>query len=166
MDRLFRSYLPSEARIRSWLGDHPVFRWVLARAGFLSFHRKALGRGVAVGLFIGLTPTVGVQSLLMIVGCVLFRASFPAAFLISWISNPLTAAPLYFGFNRVGEAVFGHLLAPLLPGDGLAGQAAMQTIYMGLGSLLIAIPASLAGYGLFLGAWRYSVIRRRRRGHQ
>lgn len=164
MHRLFRSYLPSESRIRDWLGDHPVFKWVLARTGFLSLHRKALGRGVGVGLFIGLTPTVGVQSVLMIIGCVIFRASFPAAFVVSWISNPLTAAPLYWAFNRTGQAVFGHLISPLLPGEDLASKAVIQTIYMGLGSLLIAIPVALGGYGLFLGAWRYSVIRRRR-GH-
>ncbi|MFB6259926.1 MAG: DUF2062 domain-containing protein, partial [Thiohalorhabdaceae bacterium] len=103
-----------------------------------------------MGLLVGLTPTVGVQTILMIILCVLIRASFPAAFLVSWVSNPLTAPALYFAFNRLGEAVFGQMLAPLLPADGLADEATRQTVYLALGSGLIALPAALLGYGLFL----------------
>ena len=144
-------------------GDHPLVARLLARSGFLGLHRRVLARGVAVGLLVGLTPTVGAQTVLMVALCVLLRASFPAAFLVSWVSNPLTAPALYFAFNRVGEAVFGQLLAPLLPATGLAGEAVRQTVYLAVGSALIAVPASLLGYALFLTAWRYSVLHRRRR---
>ena len=161
MHRIFRRHLPTEASVRQWLGDHPLAARILARSGFLSIHRRALARGVAVGLLVGLTPTVGVQTILMIVLCVLIRASFPAAFLVSWVSNPLTAPALYFAFNRLGEAVFGQMLAPLLPADGLMGEATRHTLFLALGSGLIALPAALLGYGLFLAGWRYSVVSRR-----
>ncbi|MFB6261770.1 MAG: hypothetical protein ABEJ96_04245, partial [Thiohalorhabdaceae bacterium] len=59
---MFRRHLPSEARIRGWLGDHPLARAILARSGFLGLHRRALARGVAVGLLVGLTPTVGIRA--------------------------------------------------------------------------------------------------------
>ena len=163
MHRFFRRSLPSEQRIRSWLGDHPIVARILRRSGFLALHRRALARGVAVGLLVGLTPTVGIQTVLMVILCVAFRASFPAAFLVSWVSNPFTAPALYFAFNRLGEAVFGQLLAPLLPATDLADEAARQTVYLALGSALIAIPAATLGYFLFLWGWRYSVLRHRRR---
>ena len=158
-----RRLLPSEARVRGLLGSHPVVARLLARSGFLSLHRRALARGVAVGLLVGLTPTVGVQTVILVALCVLLRASFPAAFLVSWVSNPFTAPGLYFTFNRVGKAVFGELLAPLLPATGLAGEAVRQTLYLALGSTLIALPAAVAGYAAFLAAWRLSVLSSRKR---
>ncbi|MEF8982939.1 DUF2062 domain-containing protein [Thiohalorhabdus sp.] len=161
MHRVFRRHLPTEATVRQWLGDHPLVARILARSGFLSIHRRALARGVAVGLLVGLTPTVGVQTILMILLCVWIRASFPAAFLVSWVSNPLTAPALYFAFNRLGEAVFGRMLAPLLPTEGLVDEATRQTLYLALGSGLIALPVALLGYGLFLAGWRYSVVSHR-----
>ncbi len=162
MRRLFRKSLPSEAQIRDWLGDHPLIARILSRSGFLGLHRRELARGVAVGLLVGLTPTVGMQTIPMILLCVILRASFPAAFLVSWISNPLTAPALYFAFNRLGGAVFGGDLGALPPTTNLAGEVARQTLYLVLGSALVAIPAALLGYGLFLAAWRYSVINQRR----
>ncbi|HKJ89274.1 MAG TPA: DUF2062 domain-containing protein [Gammaproteobacteria bacterium] len=158
MHRFFRRNLPTERWVRSWLGKHPLVSRFLARSGFFGMQRRTLARGVGVGLFIGLTPTVGFQIPLLAALCVTLRASFPAAFLVSWISNPLTAAPLYYVFNRVGEAVFGELVRTVLAAPGMAEQAAAQTLYLVLGSLVIAAPASLLGYFLFLGAWRISVL--------
>lgn len=160
MHRFFRRNLPSESLVRAWLGKHQLMRRLLARAGFFGLHRRTLARGVGVGLFIGFTPTVGFQVPLMALLCVALQASFPAAFLASLVSNPLTAAPLYFAFNRTGEAVFGEWFGAWLPLPGMAGKAAIHTLYMVLGSLVIAIPASLLGYALFLGAWRLSVLSR------
>ncbi|WP_373655355.1 DUF2062 domain-containing protein [Thiohalorhabdus methylotrophus] len=146
--------------MRAWLGNHPLISRFLARSGFFGLHRRTLARGVGVGLFVGLTPTVGIQIFLMAVICLLLRASFPAAFLVSWVSNPLTAPALYFAFNRLGEAVFGDLVRATLTASGMAGKAAMHTAYVGLGSLLIAVPTALLGYTLFLGTWRLSVLRK------
>ncbi|MFB6261771.1 MAG: DUF2062 domain-containing protein, partial [Thiohalorhabdaceae bacterium] len=106
------------------------------------------------------------QTVLMITLCLILRASFPAAFLVSWVSNPLTAPVLYFAFNRLGEAVFGHLVSPLLPTAGLLDEAARQTLYLALGSALVALPGAVLGYWLFLAGWRHSVLSRRRAAHR
>jgi hypothetical protein len=169
MHRFFRRNLPTEARLRAWTGERPWVKRMFSQSGFLGLQRRTLARGVGVGLFVGLTPTVGFQTLLMICLCVFLRASFPAAFLVSWISNPFTVGPLYFAFNRLGEALFGDLLRGSLALLGIGSKAAEHTVYLVLGSLLIALPAALGGYWLFLGAWRLSVLRRwrsRGRGSQ
>ena len=160
MHRFFRRNLPNEARLRAWTGEHPWIRRMFSRSGFLGLQRRTLARGVAVGMFVGLTPTVGFQTLLMVGLCVLLRASFPAAFLVSWISNPFTAGILYFAFHRVGEALFGDLIGGSLSWFGVGSKAAEHTVYLGLGSLMIALSVSLLGYGMFLWAWRFSVLRR------
>ena len=65
-------------------------------------HSKAMG--VAVGMFIGMTPTVGIQMLIvLLVAAVtsrLFYFNRVAAILTVYISNPLTMLPIYW-FNYV-----------------------------------------------------------------
>lgn len=153
------------ARARQWLEAHPRVAHGLERTGCLGMNRRVLARGVAVGLFVALTPTFGFQTALMLAACVAARASFPAAFIVSWVSNPLTVAPLYFAFNAVGDAVFGGPVRAALDPGGLLGEATQETIFIGLGSLLIAIPAAIAGYGLFLWVWRLLAWRRWRARH-
>ncbi|MDZ7748415.1 MAG: DUF2062 domain-containing protein [Halofilum sp. (in: g-proteobacteria)] len=150
------------ARARAWLARHPLIERVLRRSGCLSVHRRALARGVAVGLFVGLTPTVGLQTVLMLVACIALRANFPAAFLASWVSNPLTMGPLYLAYALIGEAVFGGLVRSLFELTHILAEALLQAIYLALGSLLIAVPAAALGYVLALAAHRYVALRRLR----
>lgn len=145
---------------QEWLDAHPRVARGLARTGCLGMHRRALARGVAVGLFVALTPTFGFQTALMVAGCVIVRGNFPAAFLVSWVSNPVTIGPLYFAFNRLGEAIFGEVIRSAVHLSGLLAEAMLETIFVGLGSLLIAIPGAAAGYALFLWSWQLLAWRR------
>ena len=158
-----RSHLPSRERAHAWLRRHPWIEQALERTGCLHVHRRTVARGVAIGLFVGLTPTVGVQTVLMLIGCIAVRGNFPAAFLVSWVSNPITLGPLYFAFNELGETVFGGVLGPEITISGRAGEAAVGLIYLLLGSLLIAGPFALAGYFAAIWIGRLLVVRRRRR---
>ncbi len=150
---------------REWLRRYPRVQRLLEATGCLKGGAEAMARGVAVGLFIGLTPTVGFQTPLMILGCLLTRGNFLTAFMVSWVSNPFTMGPLYWGFHAVGQGMFGIL--PLQPGEASAwvlrgpGDEMLFTV---VGSLLVALPAALIGY---LVSHRLSVVlaaRRRRRG--
>lgn len=154
-----------QVQAREWLDAHPRIARGLARTGCLGMHRRVLARGVAVGLFVALTPTFGFQTALMIAGCVLLRASFPAAFLVSWVSNPVTVGPLYLAFNALGEAIFGRVIRSALQLDGVLGEATFETLFLALGSLLIAVPVAIAGYGLFLWGWQLLAWRRWRARH-
>lgn len=162
MLRFLQSRLPSRDQAHAWLERHPWIAGALERTGCLHVHRRTLARGVAVGVFVGLTPTVGVQTLLMLIGCIAIRGNFPAAFLVSWVSNPVTLGPLYFAFNGLGEAVFGGIIGPEITISDRADEAAVGLIYLILGSLLIAGPLALAAYVVFIWSWRLLVIRRRR----
>jgi len=161
MQKTLKKWLPSEAKLRRMGGGRPM-RWLTARKGVWSLHRRALAGGIALGLFIGLTPTVGFQTPLILAGALLFRANFPAAFLALWVSNPLTTPLLYWGFNRLGAALFAddfpvEAVAHLAPYLQMAIQ---QSTYLWLGSLLLAVPGAILGYTAFIGAWRYATVRR------
>lgn len=76
--------------------------------------------GFAVGLFVALTPTVGIQMALGAFIAHLFRANRALPVALAWISNPLTMGPLYYFNYRVG------LL--FLPGDETAGREFIDSI--------------------------------------
>jgi len=164
--RLLPNRLQVRGGAREWLARHPRVEAFLRRTGCLSVHRRALARGIAVGLFIGLTPTVGIQTVLMLGACLLLRANFPAAFVISWVSNPLTMGPLYVAYGVIGETLLGswvtYAIVSLFELTWTVASAVMHVAYVGLGSLLVAVPAALAGYLISLGLHRYAALRRLR----
>ena len=123
--------------------------------------RPVVARGLAIGLFVALTPTLGVQTVLMLLLCVLLRGNFIAAFAVSWISNPFTFAPLYLTYYLVGELVVERLFDPLSPLlNGSLPTGTLEAVCLGLGSLLVAVPAAVAGFLLYHAGARLLASRR------
>jgi uncharacterized protein len=67
----------------------------------------SIALGVALGIFITLTPTVGVQMLLVFVIGTLIKANRIIALILCWLSNPLTVPPLYYGYYYLGAKLLG-----------------------------------------------------------
>lgn len=153
----------------AWLSRHPRLRDSLQAAGSLKGGPEMIARGVAIGLFIGLTPTVGVQTVLMIAVCLLLSANFPIAFATSFIANPFTIAPLYWGYHELGEAVVESLPGfDSVPEAGMLGGVGDEIMFTGIGSLLIATPVAIGAYlltHLLLVAYSHRRQRPRRSGH-
>jgi len=123
----------------------------LRRSGSLTFKREPIARGIGIGLLVGLTPTVGFQTILMLAGCLLVRGNFPAAFAISWVSNPLTLPPMIYAYHELGEWLFGSWVAARFESNELIDEALIGIINLALGTALIAIPIALIGYFASLG---------------
>ncbi len=99
---------------------------------FLSLTGKPeeIARAMALGVFIGVTPTIPLHTALVMVSCLIFRQNITAAMLgATIISNPLTIPLLYLAAVRTrrprvgpGRKSFrpGGLRCPLDPGDRLA----------------------------------------------
>lgn len=127
----------------------------------------SLSLGIAMGLFVGLTPTVGIQMAVVVILGTLIRANRLAAVCVVWISNVFTVVPLYYLFYITGIALLGresmtyeHLASIVSPGGE---RSAWQTVvYMfnelgwplWLGSLVIATVCSLPTYPLCLRFFR------------
>jgi hypothetical protein len=135
-------------------------------------HRIALG--VFLGFLIGATPTIGIQVAMYVVVAALLGANRVSGILPIWISNPLTAVPLYYGEWQVGRLVvqgsfgsadesWGVLAAAIQPAVGQSwwGRLLELDLYvsifhtlvdMGLelwvGSLVVGVLTGLAGYWL------------------
>ncbi len=65
---------------------------------------KALALGTAIGVFVGLTPTIPFHTVTIISIAMATRTSAIAGVISSWIvCNPLTYIPIYYFSMRVGN---------------------------------------------------------------
>lgn len=72
-----------------------------------------ISRGAAIGMFVAMTPTVGIQ--MYIVGAIWillrslirFHFNLPIAVALVWISNPVTVVPIYYVFLLTGNIMLG-----------------------------------------------------------
>jgi uncharacterized protein (DUF2062 family) len=100
---------------------------------------KAIAMGMAIGVFVGVTPTIPFHTALLVVIAVLFKRNVTAAYLGSWvISNPITIPVFYFTQYELGRYLLG-----IAPTDfNLAGLSLQHIVSIGWH---IAIPLLLGG---------------------
>ena len=70
-----------------------------------------VAKGMAIGVFVSITPTIPFHTLIAVALAFIFRASKIAAAIGVWFSNPLTIPIFYFASFRVGRLLFGNLPA-------------------------------------------------------
>lgn len=64
--------------------------------------------GMAIGVFIGITPTMPFHTVLAVSLAFMFRGSKAAAALGVWFCNPVTAPIFYWGSYKVGMYLLGN----------------------------------------------------------
>lgn len=127
-------------------------------------HYVALG--MAIGVFIAITPTIPFHGTFALVLAILLRGSKSAALLGIWVSNPVTIIPFYYFCYKVGS-LFMHdagqtvetidLLIAQLEGDygflqkiDFVFEFAKTNVdvfcYMNLGGIILGVPAGAAAY--------------------
>ncbi len=121
-----------------------------------SAHSIALG--TAIGMAVGMTPTVGAQSVIVIVLVFLTRRIFHfnrmAALLTIYISNPLTLVPIYYFLYWVGTffvpgTVTQEDFARIVEYNGAGGWwTAIKELFVDVGTPLLigtAVVAPVSG---------------------
>ncbi len=127
-------------------------------------HRIALG--AAIGVFVAMTPTVGIQMLLVlsiwILARPLFRFNKMAGLLAVYLSNPFTVVPLYWFNYRLGTLYFPSTIskqdfAAIFRYHGLSQWwSALTRLFVDvgvpllIGSLVVATVCSMVTYPLML----------------
>jgi uncharacterized protein (DUF2062 family) len=118
-------------------------------------------RGVANGVFWGLTPTVGLQTVEITSTWLVARSllgkdsSLVQAYIWVWVNNPVTMVPMYFLFYVTGLVMLGDLSTG-------AGYTAFVTLWTGAAAMpwwdgFLAILSAI-GAPLFLGAAPYALL--------
>lgn len=127
------------------------------------FNRKNVARGLALGLFIGCTPLPG-HMIIATCLALLWPANLPIAVLATWITNPITLAPISYVEYLLGTHLLGWPRMTFSMDEHIQWkwQWFAQTLAeiwepVMLGSLVVGAILSVSAYWLVLLAWRISV---------
>lgn len=88
-----------------------TFKFYLIKLKRLQGNPQALAGGTAIGVLIGLTPTMPFHTLLIFFLTLISRTSTIAGIIVSWIvCNPLTYLPIYYLSAVIGNRVTPYTL--------------------------------------------------------
>ena len=149
--------------LKWWSSPRALLRGIL----MLEDTPHSIALGTAIGMFIGLTPTVGIQMILVMCVAWLTRNMFHfnrvAALITVYISNPVTVVPIYYFLYWTGHLLIGgdvkrEQFAQLLEYDGFDGWwQAITGLFVDIGSPLILGTCIVAPIG---GLITYPIMRR------
>lgn len=135
------------------VGFFRQFKLNLIRLIRLRGQPDEIARGMALGLFVGMTPTFGVQMFLALILAILLRQNKIAALIGVWNTNPLTAPFIYGLEYEVGRVLLGlpHPETTIeFTREALQQLGWLLASPLCLGSLVIGVPVALIGYALTL----------------
>jgi len=159
--------------------------WRLHRYYYLRFTRlrgspHTLAVGTAIGVFIGLTPTLPFHTVIILALTFLTRSSAIAGVIISWIvCNPITYLPIYYYSAVLGNKITPYelnidkvsvVVKQLLDSDDLKNSLAIigdlgyeAIAVLGIGGVTLALPFGIVSYYLALSFFiRFQQKRRRK----
>jgi uncharacterized protein (TIGR03546 family) len=144
------------------------FRRIL-RYQWLKFLRlqddpRKLAWGMALGVFIGVTPTVPFHTVAVLTLAPLLRISPVTAFLGIQICNPLTIPPFYLAAYKVGQYLL-YNGAPLVFPEPYTYESLWRLLWQGglalqVGGIVLAVPPAIISY--FLTLWVVQRYRQRK----
>lgn len=141
--------------------SHPqnAFRRVYERFIRIRGQPREIALGFALGLFIGMTPTMGIQMPLAVFIAALFKWSKISAATAVWITNPVTAPVIYTVTYFVGASLTGLETTMKLPGEltwgvvrDMLSNAPRIFGALTVGGILVGLPLAVLGYYLAFAA--------------
>ena len=112
-----------------------------------------IAKGIALGIFIGMTPTFGLQMVIAIFLAYLLKENRLAALVGVWVTNPVTAPVIYAIEYEVGRILL-KMPRAALPGElsfGAFADLSYEVLApLWLGSVIAGILCSSLAYSLTL----------------
>jgi hypothetical protein len=100
------------------------YRWTKLKLMHINDSPHRIAMGVAIGLFIAWTPTVGFHIVLALALALLLRANKIAALVSIWINNPITMIPMFYS-----GYVLGKVSSNVFTGTGELTRAQMFDLF-------------------------------------
>ena len=160
LKKLVKQYTPSaESVSKSGLFRH-ISHFLLGQ-NIWHLNRRSISYGIFIGIFCAMLPIPG-QMLVAAIMALLLRAHLPLSLAATWISNPVTYAPIYYFNYQVGAWIFGGSPEPTTPAsfeliDFYEHLHALMIPLIG-GSLLSGVVFGFAGLLLVRIYWRITVM--------
>ena len=157
-----QKYLPSREAIRRQSSLGPV-RHLLLEPALWRLHQRSVGGAFFIGLFCAFLPLPLGQTLLAGLLAVVSRCNVPIALGLTWITNPLTAGPIFIFAYKLGGWLLGVDAGdePFeLSWQWLGEKFKLVWWPLLLGSLVCACVSGLAGLVVSRQLWRLHLLRR------
>ena len=87
----------------------PIVRFIKYNILHIDDSARRIAMGVAIGLFVGWTPLIGLHTLIVLPLALLVRANKFVAIAFVWVTNVFTAIPIYYFNYLVGRILLGSL---------------------------------------------------------
>ncbi|MFQ5715646.1 MAG: DUF2062 domain-containing protein [Nitrospinales bacterium] len=114
---------------------------------------EEMALGVSIGLFVGFTPTFGVQSVVAVFVAAVFRGDKILAAAAAFVTNPVTIPFIYAGTYLVGTAVLQN------PVDaGFLSQPSIEGLWETSGDIFVALWVGGVIVGLLVALLAYYVL--------
>lgn len=159
-----------------WSKNHPLNKKTIQtlskikginRPVLWRFEKKAIARGVAIGLFFSCMTIVPFQMILAALIAMQLRANLPIAVAMTWVCNPLTIIPItylnYYVGNLIlrgqGSAIVFHSSSwKFYSYEDFWAPMAANIIEFGkaffVGSIIVASMLAALSYFLIIFLWR------------
>jgi len=117
---------------------------------YLSINRKAISRGVGIGLFWGFIP-MPMQMLAVVAMTPFFKFNVPIAISMVWLSNPITMPFMYYMEYQTGNFLLGS--------QGLENiELTLTWFSKNWDDILIPLYVGTIPYSVFVSALLYFLI--------
>jgi uncharacterized protein (DUF2062 family) len=157
--KVIKRLLPDVHKIRSH--KHlQFFGRLLHDANLWHLNRRSVSGAVAVGLFMALVP-IPFQMIPAAALAILFRVNLPISVTLVWLTNPLTMPPVFYFCYKVGSWVLRQPVQDVtfeLSWAWLSTELGQIWQPFLLGSLIVGVILSVAGYWSMRAFWRLHVI--------
>ena len=110
--------------------------------------------GMAIGIFVSITPTMPFHTVIAIALAIILRGSKAAAAIGVWFCNPLTAPLFYLGSYKTGMFVFGQL-APF----NVKYESVLELMKLGMDATIAMIAGGII-LGILPGIAAYFITRK------
>ena len=109
--------------------------------------------GMAIGVFVAVTPTIPFHTIIAIGLAFVLRGSKPAAVIGVWVSNPFTIPLFYYGSYKIGALLMRMDLPDQMPTESITDLLDLGfdvTLAMMLGGCVLGILPAIVAYALTL----------------
>ena len=161
MRSFFKRHLPERHKVQ----EHRVLRYfgsLLHDPNIWHLTRRSSAGGVATGLFCSFIP-LPVHMIVASALSILFRVNLPLAVLFTWVTNPLTIAPIFIFAYELGTKILNRSPRHInfdFSFHWLAQKLIIIWEPLLLGCFILATLSALTGYFSVRLLWRLSSIRK------
>jgi hypothetical protein len=148
----FKKWLPDEKKVEK-SPIRRLFGATLLRRELWSFKREPVARGLGLGLFVAVTPTMGVQWVVAALLILIFPANLPIALAACLVTNPLTTPAFLYAEYIIGSWMLQRAgYGPIKPFDtdvsftNLSHIMSDVGISIVIGSLALGVALGVASY--------------------